>query len=83
MSDRIDKLGERARWFLEQFDEIDLASICAGEEAAKLEAQAAISRARQLAAAQQAEGVDGVPCDADTLWPSEVLAALDEPQEQQ
>lgn len=79
MSDRIDELGERARWFLGQFDEIDLADLCASEETAMVKAQAAISRVRQLAAAQQAEGVDGVPCDADTLWPSEVLAALDEP----
>jgi hypothetical protein len=36
---------------------------------------------RQLAAEQQTEGANGEPCDADTLWPSEILAALDQRKE--
>ncbi|RRQ81523.1 hypothetical protein [Streptomyces griseofuscus] len=39
MSDRIDELSERARWFLSEFDEIDLAAICASEEASAKEAR--------------------------------------------
>ncbi|WP_019060005.1 hypothetical protein [Streptomyces prunicolor] len=41
-------------------------------------AEAAIARVRALAEANTAEGADGQPCDADTLWPSEILALLDE-----
>jgi hypothetical protein len=44
-------------------------------------AEEAIARVRQLAAEKQAEGANGEPCDADTLWPSEILAALAEPEE--
>jgi hypothetical protein len=44
-------------------------------------AEAAIARVRQLAAEKQAEGTNGEPCDADTLWPSEILAALDQRKE--
>jgi hypothetical protein len=46
-------------------------------------AEEAIARVRQLAAERQTEGTNGEPCDADTLWPSEVLAALDQRKEQQ
>lgn len=41
----------------------------------------AVSRARALAVANQTEGENGEPVDADTLWPSEVLAALDGPDQ--
>jgi hypothetical protein len=34
MTDRIDQLEARARWFLENFDTHDLADLCAGHEAA-------------------------------------------------
>jgi hypothetical protein len=33
VTDRIDQLSDRARWFLNNFDEIDLADICANNEA--------------------------------------------------
>lgn len=42
MTDRIDQLGDRARWFLENFDEIDLADICASHEAAQQRAETAL-----------------------------------------
>lgn len=48
MTDRIDELSPRARWFLECFDEIDLADICASGEAAAAKAQEAITRVRAL-----------------------------------
>ncbi|MCX5239764.1 hypothetical protein OG824_31645 [Streptomyces prunicolor] len=41
-------------------------------------AETAIARVRALAEANTADGADGQPCDADTLWPSEILAVLDE-----
>ncbi|MFI5880870.1 hypothetical protein [Streptomyces sp. NPDC051554] len=41
-------------------------------------AEAAIARVRALAEANTADGTDGQPCDTDTLWPSEILAVLDE-----
>ncbi|MFJ8006132.1 hypothetical protein [Streptomyces fagopyri] len=37
--------------------------------------RAAVARVQALAVAQQAEGVDG-PSDVGTLWPSDVLAAI-------
>jgi hypothetical protein len=40
------------------------------------QAEAAVERVRQLATAYQTEGANGEPTDVDTLWPSEVLAAL-------
>ncbi|WP_435279298.1 hypothetical protein [Streptomyces sp. 1222.5] len=46
MTDRVDQLSERARWFLEQFDEVDLAAACASEEAAKHRAEAELTRLR-------------------------------------
>jgi hypothetical protein len=44
VTDRIDELSDRGRWFLESFDEIDLADICASSEAAAAKAQAALVR---------------------------------------
>jgi hypothetical protein len=45
-------------------------------ECADLEAQ--IERVRDLCAERMAEAEDGSQTDVDTIWPSEILAALDE-----
>lgn len=47
------------------------------DEIAHLRAQ--IFAVRSLCEEHQGEGVDGELADADTLWPSQVLAALDAP----
>lgn len=39
--------------------------------------RAAVARVRALCLDLQTEGEGGGVCDADTLWPSQVLAALD------
>lgn len=44
MTSRYDELSPRARWFTENFDELDLADICANNEAAAAKAQAAAIR---------------------------------------
>ena len=44
MTSRYDELGPRALWFLENFDELDLAEICASNEAAAAKTQAALVR---------------------------------------
>lgn len=41
MTSRYDDLSPRARWFMQNFDELDLADICASNEAAAAKAQAA------------------------------------------
>jgi hypothetical protein len=41
---RYDELGPRALWFLQNFDELDLAEICASHETAAAKAQAALVR---------------------------------------
>jgi hypothetical protein len=41
MTNRYDELSDRARWFMENFDELDLAELCANQEAA-------INRVRHL-----------------------------------
>ncbi|MFD9276868.1 hypothetical protein ACFWD7_06195 [Streptomyces mirabilis] len=41
MTSRYDELSPRALWFAENFDELDLADICANHEAAAAKAQAA------------------------------------------
>lgn len=46
MDNRIDELGERARWFLANFDEVDLADICASHEASSNTREDALSRVR-------------------------------------
>lgn len=40
MTSRYSDLSPRARWFLENFDELDIADICATNEAAAAKAQA-------------------------------------------
>lgn len=44
MTDRYDDLSDRARWFLNNFDEIDLADLCASQEASNKTRQEAIDR---------------------------------------
>ncbi|MFI1701986.1 hypothetical protein ACH419_39400 [Streptomyces bobili] len=39
-TNRYDELSDRARWFMQNFDELDLADICASTEAAKKQAEA-------------------------------------------
>lgn len=43
MTSRYDELSPRARWFMENFDEIDLADICASQEAAKAKLEAELT----------------------------------------
>lgn len=78
MTNRYDDLSDRARWFLQNFDEIDLADLCAAHEASNQTRQDAIDRVKALCASRQTEAVDGGDTDADSIQPSEVLAALDE-----
>ena len=44
MTSPYDNLSPRARWFMENFDELDIADICATHEAAAAKAQAAAIR---------------------------------------
>jgi hypothetical protein len=44
VTSRYDELGPRALWFLQNFDELDLADLCANNEAAAAKAQAALVR---------------------------------------
>jgi hypothetical protein len=44
VTSRYDELSPRARWFLQNFDELDLADICANNEAAAAKAPAALVR---------------------------------------
>jgi hypothetical protein len=44
VTSRYDELSPRALWFLQNFDELDLADICATNEAAAAKAQAALIR---------------------------------------
>ena len=43
------------------------------------QAEAAVARVRALAEERQAEAEDGTLTDADTLWPSEILTAIESP----
>jgi hypothetical protein len=44
VTSRYDELSPRARWFLQNFDELDLADICANNEAGAAKAPAALVR---------------------------------------
>jgi hypothetical protein len=44
VTSRYDELSPRARWFMENFDELDIADICASHETAAAKAQAALIR---------------------------------------
>ena len=46
---RYEQLSDRARWYLQNFDEIDLAEICANQEASNQERQAALARVHHVA----------------------------------
>lgn len=48
MTSRCDELSPRALWFLQNHDELDLADICANQEAAAERTQAAIDQVRAL-----------------------------------
>lgn len=54
MTDRIDQLSDRARWFLNNFDEIDLADICASHERSAKTTEAIFNQLRALATRWQA-----------------------------
>jgi hypothetical protein len=49
MTNRYDELSDRARWFLNNFDEIDLADTCAAQEASNQTREAALARVQHLA----------------------------------
>jgi hypothetical protein len=46
VTSRYDDLSPRARWFLQNFDELDIADICANSEAAATKAQVTLERVR-------------------------------------
>ncbi|WP_405747741.1 hypothetical protein [Streptomyces canus] len=48
MTDRYEELSDRARWFLNNFDEVDLADTCASQEASNQKRQEAIDRVHHL-----------------------------------
>jgi hypothetical protein len=49
MTNRYEGLSDRARWFLQNFDEIDLADICASQEASNQVRQEALARVHHVA----------------------------------
>lgn len=49
MTSRYDDLNPRALWFLNNFDEIDLADICAAQEASNVKRQEALDRVHHVA----------------------------------
>ena len=53
---RYDDLSDRARWFLNNFDEIDLADTCAAQEASNQKWQEVIDRVRAVAGSLSAMG---------------------------
>ncbi len=53
---RYDDLSDRARWFLNNFDEIDLADTCAAQEASNQKRQEVIDRVRAVAGSLSAMG---------------------------
>jgi hypothetical protein len=44
-----DELSDRARWYMENFDELTIAEICASNETATQKAQDAVERVQALA----------------------------------
>lgn len=54
MTDRYDELNDRARWFLNNFDEIDLADICASHEKNAKIVEGHLNQLRALATRWQA-----------------------------
>ena len=89
MTNRYDELSDRARWFMENFDELDLAELCASKEASAARAEAAIDRVRVVLAERRAEVAEreadgmlpfGTPgaswCDAVTVTCARIDDAL-------
>ncbi|MFI6560362.1 hypothetical protein [Streptomyces sp. NPDC050534] len=56
MTDRYEQLSDRARWYLNNFDEIDLADICASQEASNRAREETIERVRTVAGSLSAMG---------------------------
>ncbi|WP_369167821.1 hypothetical protein AB5J49_08090 [Streptomyces sp. R28] len=94
MSDRINQLSARAQWFLQNFDEVDLADICASHEASNKAREEALDRIRQViderrteVAEREADGMlpFGTPgaswCDAVTVTCNRIDDALKIPPE--
>jgi len=81
MTNRYDELSDRARWFLNNFDEIDLADICASQESSNQAREATIGRVRDvLPFAEQVAATSGPgPASAVRAVIDRLLAALDEP----
>jgi hypothetical protein len=48
VTNRIDELNPRALWYLQNFDEIDLADICASQEAAAERVAVTVARVQNL-----------------------------------
>jgi len=65
MTNRYDELSDRARWFLNNFDEIDLADTCASQEASNQTREAALAKVRDLR--DDLRGVTGARWIADAL----------------
>jgi hypothetical protein len=82
MTNRYDGLSDRARWFLNNFDEIGLADICAAQEASNQTRDAANARVRALHHRNENTG-DCEHCsehdypDYAVPWPCPTIAALD------
>jgi hypothetical protein len=55
VTSRYDELSPRARWFMENFDELDLADICATQEAAKEKLEAELAARDAALAAYTAQ----------------------------
>lgn len=73
MTDRIDQLSDRARWFLNNFDEIDLADICAAHEKNAKIVEQRLAQLRALATRWQATVRPGEQHPAATA----ILAVID------
>jgi len=89
MTNRYDELSDRARWFLNNFDDIDLADICASHEASNQKREAIIERVRKVIAERRIEVAEreedgmlpfGTPgaswCDAVTVTCDRIDDAL-------
>lgn len=65
---RYDDMSEQARFYLENWDEIDLAEMCASLNARADQLERAIARVRDMATAARTAGAKGITWEAlDTL----------------
>jgi hypothetical protein len=82
MTSRYDELSDSARWYIENFDEIDLADLCASKETslARIRDQAEVANVRaakaEAALARVRDLADEYPVGIDTAL---IEAALDQP----